>query len=142
MAILSAKNTLLKLGGASSPVVYATIAEVRSIAGPSTAAEIVDVTTHSTSGYWRQKFAVLIDPGQITFPMNYDPAQVTHAFTTGLWAIFILLTVRDMQMVFPSAAGMLAFEGQVMRHEFQAPVDNVLQVNAALQIRSEIVATN
>lgn len=142
MAILSAKNTLLKLGGATSPVVFVTIAEVRSIAGPTTAAEIVDVTTHSTTGFWRQKFAVLIDPGQITFPMNYDPAQATHLFASGLWFIFINLTVRDMEMVFPSAAGKLAFEAQVMRHEFQAPVDNVLQVNTALQIRSEIVATN
>lgn len=142
MAILSAKNTLFKLGGAASPTVYSTVAEVRSISGPSTAAEIVDVTTHSTTGFWRQKFAVLIDPGQFTFPMNYDPAQATHAFLTGLWAIFILLTVRDMQLVFPSAAGQLDFEGQVMRHEFQAPVDNVLQVNAGVQIRSSITAVN
>ena len=142
MAIFSAKNTLFQIGSAASPPTYTTVGEVRSISGPTTSAEIVDVTTHSLLGYWRKKLAVLLDPGEISFPMNYDPADALHAFAAGLWFLFINLITRDMKMLFPSAAGNLVFEGQVMRHEFDAPVDNVLGVNVGISIFNNIVAVN
>jgi len=142
MAIFSAKNTLFRIGSTASPPVYSTVGEVRSISGPSTTAEIVDITTHSVLGYWRKKLAVLIDPGEITFPMNYDPADALHAFATGLWYLMVNLLTRDMQVLFPSAAGNLTFEGQVMRHEFDAPVDNVLGVNVGISIFNSIAAVN
>lgn len=138
MAITTAKGTLVRLGDAASPTTYATIGQVRSVSGPTTKAEVVDITTHSTTGFWREKIAVLIDPGEISFPVNFDSADTTHAFATGLWSLFIGLTERGYEVVFPNAAGRLRFKAYVTNHSFSCPVDNVLGADITLSINGAI----
>lgn len=142
MSIRSAKGTLVKLGGSSSPVTYSTISQVRSIAGPTTKATVQDVTTHSTAGNWMEKLAVLIDPGSISFPLNYDKADTIHAFTTGLWNLLINLTQRYYHVVFPASIGYLEFQGYVTSHSFDLPVDNVIRANIEILINGAISAAN
>ena len=141
MAIRSAKGTLQKIGDGASPENFTTIGQVRSISGPSTKATVQDVTTHSTAGNWMEKLAMLIDPGTIGFPINYDPADATHAFATGLWADMISLTSRSFQTVFPASMGKLSYEAYITSHSFEVPVDNVLAANIELTIYGAITAT-
>lgn len=142
MAIRSAKGTLMKLGGASSPITYATVGQVRSISGPTTTATVQDVTTHSTSGNWMEKLATLIDPGTLSFPINYDSADTTHQFASGLWFLMVNLTVRSFRTVFPSSIGYLQYSGMITSHAFECPVDNVLQSNIEVTIFGAISAFN
>lgn len=142
MAIRSAKGTLMKLGDDASPEVFATIGQVRSISGPSTTAVIQDVTTHSTAGNWMERLAVLIDPGNLSFPINYDSADATHQFTAGLWALLINLTQRNFRTVFPASIGYLAYAAYLTGHGFECPVDNVLQANIELTVFGAIDAAN
>jgi len=142
MAIRSAKGTLQQIGDAASPPAYTTIGEVRSIAGPTTKATVQDVTTHSTSGNWMERLAMLIDPGTLSFPINYDPADATHQFAAGMWYDMINLTVMDFQTVFPAAMGTLVYDAYITSHSFDCPVDNVLQASIELTIYGAITATN
>lgn len=142
MAIRSAKGTLMKLGDGSSPEVFTTISQVRSISGPTTKATVQDVTTHSTAGNWMEKLATLIDPGSMSFPMNYDKLDATHAFTTGLWNTLISLAESNFETVFPASIGMLAYAAYVTGHGFDLPVDNVIQANMELTINGAIDASN
>jgi predicted secreted protein len=139
MAITTAKGTAIKLGDAASPSTYATIGQVRSITGPKP--HIVDITTHDTAGFWRKKLAVLIDAGDVSFEINFDKADVTHAFTTGLWSLMAALTKRGYQLLFPSTAGTMSFAAYIGDHSFAAPVDNVLSVKISLAITDAITAT-
>jgi predicted secreted protein len=139
MAITTAKGSQLKLGNAASPTTYATIGQVRSIAGPTAKPHIVDITTHDTAGFWRKKLAVLIDAGNVTFEVNFDSADVTHAFATGLWSLMVALTKRGYQLIFPSASGTLTFSAYIGDHSFAAPVDNVLSAKIELAITDAIV---
>lgn len=139
--VTTAKGTLVQLGDGASPEVFTTIGQVRSVAGPTTKAEVVDITTHSTTGSWREKLAVLIDPGDISFPINWDHGDATHAFLTGLWNLFTNLTRRGYRMIFPHAAGYLHFHGYVSSHAFAAPVDNVLSADITITIDGQIWAT-
>lgn len=141
MAIRSAKGTLQKIGDAASPEIYTTIGQVRSISGPTTTATVQDVTTHSTAGNWMEKLAVLIDPGTLSFPINYDPADATHQFASGMWADMIALTDRNFQTVFPAAMGQLDYGGFVTGHSFDVPVDNVLAANIEISIDGAISTT-
>lgn len=141
MAIRSAKGTLQKIGDGASPEVFATIGQVRSISGPSTKATVQDVTTHSTSGNWMEKLATLIDPGSISFPVNFDPLDATHAFLTGMWSDLIALAERNFQTAFPAAMGTLAYAAYITGHGFDCPVDNVLQANVELTITGAITAS-
>ena len=141
MAIRSAKGTLQKIGDGASPEVFTTIGQVRSISGPTTKATVQDVTTHSTAGNWMERLAMLIDPGTLGFPINYDPADATHMFATGMWADMIALTVRNFQTVFPASMGTLAYAAYITSHAFDVPVDNVLQANIELTVYGAITAT-
>lgn len=89
-----------------------------------------------------EKLAVLIDPGSLSFPINYDSADATHQFATGLWSLLIGLTVRGFQTVFPASMGQLAYDAYLTGHAFECPVDNVLQANIELTIFGAITATN
>lgn len=142
MAIRSAKGTVIKLGDGASPEAFATIAQLRSISGTTTKANVQDVTTHDQAGNFMDKLAVLIDPGTFSAPMNYDKAEVTHAFATGLWNLLINLTLRTYRIVFPASIGYLQMDAYVTGHGFTAPVDNVLQVNAEWTITGSISTAN
>jgi predicted secreted protein len=140
MAITTAKGTLLKMSDVASPVTYNNIGQVRSITGPTVKPSVVDITTHDTPGFWRRKIAVLNDAGDISFEVNFDKADATHSFTTGMWGQLIGLILTGLQMVFPNTAGTLTFKGYVASHEFGVPVDNVLSAKISFAITDAITA--
>lgn len=142
MAIRSAKGTIQKVSDSGSPAVFITVGQVRSISGPTTSATVQDVTTHSTTGNWMEKLAVLIDPGTLSFPINYDNADATHQFLVGMWDDFVNLTVRYWETVFPALMGRLEYRAYITGHAFDLPVDNVIQANIELTIFGAIVAQN
>ena len=140
MAIRSAKGTLQKLGDGASPEVFTTMGQVRSISGPTTNATVQDVTTHSTSGNWMEKLATLIDPGTMSFPINFDSTDATHAFATGVWDDLINLTQRNWQTVLPASIGQLSYAAYATGHGFDLPVDNVISAALELTIDGAITA--
>lgn len=142
MAIRSAKGTLFKIGDGASPETFSTAAQMRSISGPSATGVEQDITTHSTAGNWKEKAVVLLDGGSIGFPANYDSAEATHAFATGIWQNFINLTPQNAALVFPSSIGYLYMNVYTMGHSFDAPVDNILGVNFEFSINGAITAAN
>jgi predicted secreted protein len=141
MAITTAKGTVLDIGDSGSPVTYASIGQVRSISGPTNKVELPDVTTHDTPGFWRRKIATLIDAGDLSFKINFDAADATHAFTTGMWAALVGLVKQAVKMIFPNTAGQMLFDGYIGQHAFDVPVDNVLSAQIMLAITDEITAS-
>ena len=141
MAITTAKGTIVNLGNAASPSSYAAIGQIRSITGSTTKADIVDITTHDTAGNAHKKLAVLVDYGDFSFEINFDKADATHAFTTGLWSLLVALTKRGYQCIFPNSAGTMLFDAYVNQHEFNAPVNNVLGAKIMLTITDALSAS-
>ena len=140
MAITTAKGTLIRISDAASPLTYASMSQVKTITGPTTKPKIVDVTAHSTAGLWMAKLGCLIDPGEVSFDVNFDKTDATMSFTTGLWAQMVSLILSGFQVVFPNTAGTLTFLGYVGEHSFSAPVDNVLSVKMQIAITGAIAA--
>jgi predicted secreted protein len=139
--ITTAKGTILSLSDAASPLSYSAIGQVRSISGPTVKPKTVDITTHDTPGYWMRKLAVLIDPGDISFEVNFDKTDATHSFTAGMWNQLVGLIKSGLKMVFPNTAGTLTFLGYLGQHEFNVPVDNVLSAKIQIAITDAITAT-
>lgn len=77
---ISAYGTLLKRETSYGSGTYVTVAEVKSMSGPSMKADVLDVTTHSSaaSGAWREKRPSLLDAGEVSFPINLVPASAGH----------------------------------------------------------------
>ncbi len=125
MSIQTAKGTVLAISDLASPATYVAISQVRSITGPTVKPKIVDITTHDTPGFWARKLAVLIEAGDISFEINFDKTDASHAFSTGMWNQMVGLVKTAFRMTFPAPAsnGVMTMLGYVGQHEFMVPVD-------------------
>jgi len=54
------------------------LAQIRNISGPGVTATDVDTTTMDSSTNYRTFAAGLLDPGEVTFSLVYDPTNATH----------------------------------------------------------------
>lgn len=130
----------MEMSDVASPAVYASIGQVRSISGPTVKPKMVDVTTHDTPGFWMRQIAVLISAGTVSFDVNFDEADATHSFLTGMWNQMIGLVLSGFRNVFPNSAGTLTYPGYIGQHEFAMPVDNVLTAKIQIAITDAILA--
>ncbi len=141
MAGLFAKGVSLWVGNGASPEVFTKIANVKPVTGPTYNVTIVDTTTHSTVGNFREKAAVLIDAGKIGFKVNYDPSDPTLAPSTGILNTLQNLTEKNYRLQFPPSDTLhtrMNFKGFVSSHNFTFPVDNVIEADVAFDIDGPI----
>jgi hypothetical protein len=141
MAGLFAKGTTLWVGTADSPSSFGQIGKVKSISGPNFSVTTIDTTTHDTVGNFREFAAVLCEAGEITFTVNYDPSDATHAPATGLYSYMQALTEKAFQLRFPASdalATRMNFNGFITGHPMQFPVDNVIEATITVKIDGAI----
>jgi len=105
---------------------FATIAQVRTITGPGLAMDTVDVTTHDSTGAWREFVAGLIALGEVSLDVVFDPDNAGHiGLRTDLVA---RQEIRGFQIVFPdSTATTWSFDGMVTNITPEATVDGALE---------------
>jgi len=131
-------GTFLKIGDGAGPEVFTTIAEVRSIRGPTIQGTVVDVTNHSSGIPWREKKASLIDPGQVVFDIAYVPTEATHNQTSGLLRDLKNRTLRNFKLVFPDGgASTWTFAAFVTQFSAQEPIDNVILATVTLELSGQ-----
>ena len=98
---ISAFGTLLQVGDGAVSEAFTTIAELRSLKGPSIKADVIDVTTHNTATPFKRFISGLLDGGDVTFDVNFIPQDPTHSYSAGLLADMLNRTRRNFQIVFP-----------------------------------------
>jgi len=135
---IKAHGTLLKIGDGQPSEVFTTIAEVTEISGPSLEQESLEVTSHDSSGGFREFVGGLIDGGEITLTINYVPTEATHNATTGLIADLKNMIVRNFQLVFPdSGSTTWNLSALVQSFEPTEPVDDKLGADVTLKVTGE-----
>jgi predicted secreted protein len=123
---ISGKGTLLKIG------------EVKSIGGPSFSSDTNDVTSHSSPGAWREFIASLIDPGDLSFDINFVPTNATHNASTGLLADFQNRVRRNFKIVFPDGGSTTwSFQGIITGFNMNAPIDDALTASVTIKITGQ-----
>ena len=127
------KGTLLQVDSGGG---YTTVAEVRSISGPGGEAEEVDVTNHDSPGRTREFVQGLIDQGEISATVNFQPDNATHAdlLTKQSTGVTEPWRINWAQMTTPHA---LTFNGFVKTVSFESPVDDVLQGNISIRVADQ-----
>lgn len=135
---IPAFGTFLKRGDGGSPTEeFTTIAEVKS-ATWTMSAKMEDVTTHSSAVPYRQFLSTLIDPGTITFDINFVPTEATQDFSAGLFADFNNRSRRNFKWVFPDQGSTTwALSAYVQDFKPSAPVDGVLSASVTLKISGQ-----
>ena len=74
---LESQGMLLKIGNGLSSETFTTIPEIKTFSGPGGSATVIDVSDLSSLA--REKRMGLNDEGQLSFTINYIPANAQHA---------------------------------------------------------------
>lgn len=131
----AAINTLLQVSAGGSPESWVTIAGISSINGPSFNVEVQDVTTHSNALPWRSKIPTLLDAGELSFDLFFDPSESSHSENSnGIVALFLNRVKTRWRLKFPPPNNTSYFicEGFCSRFEMQEPVDGVLTASCTI----------
>lgn len=123
-------------------VVLTTVAQVRTIGGPSMTLDTEDVTTHDSTDAWEEVVATIKRSGEISLEIIYDPADDTHDATggNGLLTRQDTRLLSDFSIVFPdSGSTTWNFDGYVTGFEPDAPVDGALAATVTLKLTGDIV---
>lgn len=132
MAEFDAYGTILKRGDGGGPEVFATIAQVTNITGPGLSADVVDVTAHDSPSGFREFVATLVDSGEVSFELVFDPDHATHiALRTDETSRLL----RNFQLIFPDATNtQWDFAAFVTNFEPSAPVDGALTASLTVKL--------
>lgn len=127
--------------GTGDPVVYTTVAGVKDFPFPNTESDLLEVTDHDSPQGRKEYIGGLIDSGEITFEVTYNPASTSHQV--------LFQDVQDRQPV-PfriQPVGAFAgydwtFEALVRKFQPKAPVNGVYTADVTLKPTGNIdVAT-
>lgn len=132
---ISAYGTLLKRETSPGSGTFSTIAEVRSMSGPSMKISELDVTTHSSaaSGAYREFRPSLIDPGEYSFTINFIPASVGHK---AMLADFTTRTLANYKTVYPDV-GLTEHtfsNAYISQFSIKAETDGILEADITLRL--------
>lgn len=113
-----------------------TIAGVRTISGPSLSLDTVDVTTHDSPNAWREFIATLIDAGEVTLDIVWDPDDTTQI---SLRTDLIARTAVGYSVTMPDATPQVwSFSGFVTAYQPNAPVDGELSASVTIKITGAV----
>jgi predicted secreted protein len=130
-------GTVLKIGNGASPEVFTSILGIRNIQGPAQDMEIIDATSHSSSGAYREKVASFKDPGNVTFDLIYDSTNAQHQL---LFTQYAAREITNFQQIMTDAgAEQYAYGAFVKSINPAAPIDDLLTYAITLEISGPVV---
>lgn len=133
MAAKQAIGTLLKVGNGASPEVFTTIAGISSITGPQFTANEIDVTSHDTTGGYREKITGLKDAGSVSGTIYFDASLTQHQ---ALLTDFNNNTRKNyrLELATFSPARYFAFAARIQEVNYSFDVDGAQQATITFQI--------
>ena len=134
-AAKSSFGTYLKLGDGGTSEVFATIAEVKDNKGPKLSLETEDVTSNDSTDGWVEHIGTLLDGGDVSFELNWLPANATQSFSAGLLKDMVGRTKRNFQLVVPAATSLTwTFAALVTEFQPELKVKGAQVASIKLQI--------
>jgi predicted secreted protein len=138
-AATKAQGTLLQgyIGGS-----YQTINEVLSITGPTLGSDLIEVTNHSSTGSYKEYIAGGKDGGEVSFDINYLPADSTHDATSGLLYMYNTdpQTAQAFKMIFTDTGNTeWTFNAVVQDFQISAEIGSQLTASCTLKVTGQPV---
>lgn len=132
--VLVAASSAALSGGVDGTEVFSTIAEVKTISGPNTSSQVIDVTHMESDDNTREFLPTLIDPGEMSFGLNFLPGNASHV---SLRTDQKNRTRRNWKLVFTNAAATTySFAGYVTGFSITAEIENALQAQCNIKLTS------
>lgn len=133
MGKFDAYGTILQIGDGGGTEVFANVASIRTISGPGLSLDTVDVTTHDSPSAFREFVATLLDAGEVTLELVWDPDTATHVALRADLAARV--DARNFKVIFPDATNTTwLFAAIVTAYQPSAPVDGDLTASVTLKV--------
>lgn len=134
----SSFGTVLKRGDGASPTeLFTALAYVRDIKGPTRSLGTEDVTAHDSAA--ATFVATILDNGEVTFDIGYDPANTGHA---GVISDMTGKTCRNWELVLTdTGAASYKFAAFVTKFELDLKVKGSITASLTLKISGAITIT-
>ena len=125
-------GTMIKIGGTAGTA----IVNVTNIAGPGMSSEVIDMGAHDSPNAWREFAASLLDAGEITLDLNWDPGAATHKNAAGgLLKLMADRSVTTFALTFPTTPAVTwTMSGIVRQFSPQAPFDDKLSAQVTIKV--------
>jgi len=137
----SSFNTLLKADALAGDLAgtYRDVAFITAIKGPGLALDVADVTSHDSTGGWEEKVATILRTGEVTFTIEYDPAEVTIKYVNGLLGKMVAKTLEGFKVYFhndtvEASRSIWAFNAFITGFDPGMPHDDSLTADMSLAI--------
>lgn len=137
-------GTLLKMGNAASPEVFATVANVTSLSIPQTAGEIDATHLASTSGY--KEYKAGYKDGTVSGTIHFDPDNTTHDDSAGLMSKFVSGASTNFKLDFsaadnngsgkPATDPIMSFTGVLTELSISAETESMVTASFSIRISS------
>jgi predicted secreted protein len=130
MAGIDAKGVQLKRGDGAGPEVFTAIANITNLTGPGLSRNTIDVTAHDSPDNHMEFIGGLVDPGEVSIDINYNPA-VHDTLIADLEDV----DPRNYQVVFPDTAATTWGISAIMTgFEPSAPTDDKLAASLTFKV--------
>lgn len=142
MTVRTATGTIIKIGNGANPEVFNDIGQIKDISGPSFELGTEDASHHGST--WREYVPTLLDAGEISFEIAFDPDDATHYSETAgsLWHTMSNRIKRNFKLVLPDPnAFEIAFAAYVTSFELNEPVEGLLTANITLRLTGSVIIT-
>lgn len=132
--VITARTITALSGGTNGTEIFTDVAEVKSISGPNMQTAMIDVTHMGSDNNSREFIPSLIDPGEISFDVNWLPGNATHV---SLKNDQKNRTKRNYKIVFTdSSATTYSFSGYVTGISISAAIEDVLGGSITVKLTS------
>lgn len=128
-----ASGTLFKIESDTSAGTFTTVPEMSKVGCPNCKFDLQDVTSHDSSGFFKEYIPGLSDGENATGDFNFVPTNAIH---TQLRVDSYARTKKNWQIIFPGAGtgGQIAFAGYIVGLPPQADVGMVLKNSLTVKV--------
>ena len=133
MAGIDAFGTVWKMHDGATT--FVAVAEVTNIGLLDIDVDDLDVSSHDSPNQWREFIGGMIDGGELSMDINYDPALHGTLFSA-------IGETRDHKFILPDAgAAEVAFEGHISGFSAGAPYDDKLSATVTVKVSGAVTIT-
>ena len=139
---VEAVTTATGSGGTATGIAetFATLAEVGDIKGPELTRDDIDATTHDSPDDFEELLSGLKKSGNVTFKVNWNPSNPTHAGTGSLWAHYGTGDSVNFEVESPRG-DVMAFAANVNGIGPDFPVNGLIAADITLKVTGEVILT-
>jgi hypothetical protein len=135
-----ALGTELLIGDGASPEVFTEVALLREFTPPGLTVDVEETTNHSQANYFRQFRPTLINPGELSGQLLFDPADATHDDSTGVLSLLLDRARHNMKIRIPTDP-ILNYDFAAIVTQFQpgTPTDQHLTADFTAMVSGAVV---